>query len=982
MPEHEIPTTLFRDPTAGSRNLLVIHEEFIRSGPEAPLEEFSRALHAHLASSPDPDMALMNLLRFTEASFSKASLFNDLLRYPAYFELLMRLFGFSRYFADILVREPGLFRWLTTSSAMNEPLSKGRLEEEIRRLMRTFEKPERRLDAVKRLQRRELLRVGAQDIMGFATLAGVTQQLSDLADLSIDAALAVAMQQLAEKYASPPRTPFAVIGLGKLGGSELNYSSDIDILFVYGEEGEMRGADGRTASYHEYFNKLSERLVQNLSQSSGEGYLYRVDTRLRPESGAGPLARSLRSFLVYYESRGELWERQMLIKARPVGGDAALGRQFIDLLQPFVYPRTFFHHPAESIARIKARIEAKVGDEANVKLMAGGIRDIEFIVQALQLLNGGRQKNLREPNTMRAVEGLTADGLLAEQEGSTLTSAYVFYRTLEHRLQTMFNTQTHTLPADDATLNGVARRVGLASPGQLQEVLQRHLKLVRKIFDQVLSIKGESEASGITAVIDGGIAEAQREEILRGLGLRDLHQAARHLRSLTGMSLAGSSEFDARARDTLRAVAPELFREISGTADPDLTLRNLAQLVSAQPFPQQIYTGLREPQFRKFVLDICAVSPRFARGLSRSPLLLETIASDIQSLAAGTMVGLPPATELVDFKSQQELRAGIRHVLGLSSYEQLTRELSSLADFIVGTVTAQELRKARVRASSFAVFALGKFGTRELGFDSDIDLLFVADGAAVAKSDATEKAASGIMRRMSEVSEHGRLYEVDARLRPEGRNSPLVVELAAYKKYLKERASLWERQALTRLRFVSGDETLGRKVVRAAEAFAFDTPLPAGWVEQTVSMRRKMETRTRTRGPELLDIKLGPGAMADVEFLVQMVQMRRGGEDGSLRGKSVPEILRAAGLPYLTDNERAFLLSTYLFYREAEKLMRITIEERGSVLPSDGALETLARCLIGSSGEALRTRLASSMRQVRALFLDVAARMEKVDANT
>src|SRR5512140_2842074 len=275
MPEHEIPTTFFRDPVAGSRNLLVIHEEFIRSGAEAPVEEFSRALHAQLESSPDPDIALMNLLRFTEASFSKASLFNDLLKYPAYLELLMKLFGFSRYFADILVREPGLFRWLTSSSAMNEPLSKGRLEEEIGRLMRMFEKPERRLDAVKRLQRRELLRVGAQDIMSSASLAGVTLQLSDLADLSVDAALAVAMQYLAEKYPAPPRTPFAVIGLGKLGGSELNYSSDIDILFVYGEEGETRAPDGRTTAHHEYFNKLAERLVQNISQPSGEGYLYR-----------------------------------------------------------------------------------------------------------------------------------------------------------------------------------------------------------------------------------------------------------------------------------------------------------------------------------------------------------------------------------------------------------------------------------------------------------------------------------------------------------------------------------------------------------------------------------------------------------------------------------------------------------------------------------------------------------------------------------
>jgi glutamate-ammonia-ligase adenylyltransferase len=369
------------------------------------------------------------------------------------------------------------------------------------------------------------------------------------------------------------------------------------------------------------------------------------------------------------------------------------------------------------------------------------------------------------------------------------------------------------------------------------------------------------------------------------------------------------------------------------------------------------------------------VSPRFARGLSHSPLLLETIASDIGSLAEGMMVTLPPATELPEFKVQQELRAGIRHVLGFSTFEQLTAELSSLAEFIVSTVTAQELRRGKVRASSFAVLALGKLGTRELGFDADIDLLFVADAAAFEKGDAAEKAASGIMRRLSEVSERGRLYEVDARLRPEGRNSPLVAELGAYTKYLKERASFWERQSLTRLRFVCGREELGRKVIAAAEAFTYDAPLPGGWVKETVAMRRKMETRTKTRGPELLDVKLGPGGMADVEFLVQMIQISSGTEGRALRGKSVPEILRTASLPVISDAEKTQLLSTYLFYRETVKLMSITLEERGSVLPTGAALETLARCLIAASGDTLRNRLASSMKETRALFLEATGRM-------
>ena len=324
-------------------------------GSRYSVEEFSVALNARLSSSPDAEMAVTNLLRFAEASVSKATLFNDLLQYPVYMEVLLKLFGTSRYFADVLVRDPGLFPWLMGSEAITRPLTKRALSGEIERLRGMFASPERRLDGLKRIYRREVLRVGAQDILENADLSAVTRQLSDLADKLMDAASLVLVEQLSEVYGSPaPLVPFSIIGLGKLGGGELNYSSDVDVLFVYKEEGESRKADGEPYTFHEYFNKLAERIIQNLSQPSNEGYLYRVDPRLRPESGAGPLARSLRSFLVYYESRGELWERQMLIKARPVAGDTDFGGEFLAQLEPFVYPRSFFN-PLSTPSRASRR---------------------------------------------------------------------------------------------------------------------------------------------------------------------------------------------------------------------------------------------------------------------------------------------------------------------------------------------------------------------------------------------------------------------------------------------------------------------------------------------------------------------------------------------------------------------------------------------------------------------------------------------------
>ena len=448
MPAHDFPPDLFADPRSGERHLRAVHEHFISSGSRFSLEDFSRVFTTALRASPDPDMALANFLRFLEVTVSSASLFTDLLQYPLLLDVLMTVFGNSRYFSDILVRDPSLFRWLTASPVLHEPVTRRPLDDEIERVLSAFVTPERRLDAIRRMFRRELLRIGVQDTLALADLRPITGQLSLLADAVIAAVVRIAFDQVTEKLHTIPQTGFAVIGLGKLGGNELNYSSDVDLLFVYGEEGTC--PDGGP-SFHEFFNALGERIVQHLTRSSKHGHLFRVDMRLRPESGAGPLARSLESHLLYYEARGELWERQMLLKARPVAGDLSLGRQFIASLEPFVYPRSFLEHPAESVARIKARIETSIGDAANVKLMAGGIRDIEFIVQTLQLLNAGRNPSLRSGNTLQGLELLAGAGMLTPQEAKDLGQAYIFYRTLEHRLQTMHNTQTHTLPKDIRT---------------------------------------------------------------------------------------------------------------------------------------------------------------------------------------------------------------------------------------------------------------------------------------------------------------------------------------------------------------------------------------------------------------------------------------------------------------------------------------------------------------------------------------------------
>ncbi len=970
------PFQAFADPERSLRSVAKLHEVFITSGTTYAVEHFSRALASSLETLPDPDRGATNLLRFVEATLSPSSLFHDLLVYPVLMDVLMKMLSSSQYFADILVRDPELFRWLTASDALVRPRTKEALRAEVERTMRLFQKPERTLDGLRRLYRREILRIGARDVLGEADLATVTLELSHLADVLIDASCRIAQQQMSERFPQSPPTPYAVIGLGKLGGRELNYSSDIDIIFVYHAEGEVKDARGVTRTYHEYFNAFVEKLVQNLSSSSAEGHLYRVDLRLRPEGRMSPLARSLQSYVLYYESRGELWERQMLLKARPVAGDMTFGEEFIRHLEPFVYPRTFFQNPKEYIARIKARIEAAVAGEENVKLRSGGIRDIEFIVQALQLINGGKNRAIRATNTLEAIRQLVAAALLSENEQRKLTEAYVFFRTLEHRLQTMLNTQTSELPEDIRQRQILARKMGLATAEELERRNQSLLMDVRAIFNSVLSVETGLPDAELTAVIDGETAMETTERLMREFGFLHPRKAAKNLTSMIfGSSMLGARELDNRAREAFRAVVRDLLRQVAQTPSPDMTLQNLAAIATAQPFPEQFYMQLKEENFRRMLLRICAVSPRFAVGLARSPLMLETLATDPTALMARRPEATLSAEGLVALKHQEELRTGIRYVLEVASFDEMTEELSHLADVVLRGTLEAVLGEQTDRAVPLAVFALGKYGTGELIFDADLDVVFVCETTSGGAKNKAEKIATHIVQRLSSVGGPGKLYDVDARLRPEGRSAPLVVERRAYRRYLASRASLWERQSLTRLRFVAGDENLGAAVVKDVQAFVFESPLPQHWVQDIVVMRKRMEKRSKVRGSELLDLKLSAGGMVDVEFLAQMLQLRYGGNRAELRHGRTCDVLRSFSSFLKLDHEIEELIAAYRLLRSVETLVRITLEERGTVLPDGEKLDVLAKLLQFPQGETFRRHLRTLMKKVHQMFLTRADRL-------
>jgi glutamate-ammonia-ligase adenylyltransferase len=517
--------------------------------------------------------------------------------------------------------------------------------------------------------------------------------------------------------------------------------------------------------------------------------------------------------------------------------------------------------------------------------------------------------------------------------------------------------------------------LGLPSAAVFGEEMAKYLRKVRAVFSRVFTVPPNSSAADLEAVIDGMSPEEATQRLLQDYGFSDVRQALKNLRMLAlGSSLTGARETDARERSAFRSIAVPLFDELSATPDPDLTLRSLTLVAGGQKMPGAFFAELRDPRFRKFLLQICSLSPRFSRALAVHPELLEALAGDIGALERTTVSGLPAAGDILEFKMQQELRTGIRHLLGFSTFDEMTVELAAIADFIVARIFDGVLPGGG-RRPRLALFAAGKYGSREATLDADVDLFFVADVRGAAQRAALEARAAEMVRTLSMVSPKGRLYEVDVRLRPEGRSAPLVTDKSTYGKYLRERASLWERQMLTRLRFVCGDPAVGRAVLEEVGRFIRETPLPPDWSTSIVAMRRKMESRTRTRGEAIVDLKLGPGGMADIEFLAQMCVLKPGCIAPSHTGGTVLGVLAAAGPALLTPDELNRLQDAYRLYRRLEWLLRITLDERGAFLPVEKNLETLARCHGRNSGRDLADLVGRTMREVRIIFLRGAGRL-------
>jgi glutamate-ammonia-ligase adenylyltransferase len=987
------------------------------------LADVADQLAQHLPALSDPDMALNNLDKFVCASLnplSTAALFE---RDREALPTLLQMLSTSQHFSDLLIVDSAAYDLLRITEGM--PVRREMLVEELAAEVTALAgDDEAVMTTLRRFKRRESLRIAYGDIVRGQTLETVTAQISHLADAIVEGAVRAARKKLIAKWGVPRSkfgapARFVVIAMGKLGGVELNYSSDIDLIFLYDFDGRTDHEKGLTN--HEYFDRLAREVMRLLTEMTGHGIAYRVDLRLRPEGERGPMVSSLESALHYYDILGRTWERQAYVKARPAAGDLGLGAEFLGRLDPWIYRRYLGLADITGIKALKRRIEQRAirerADLRNVKTGHGGIRDVEFAIQFLQLLNGGDLPELRTGNTLHAIARLEEVGCLTHQERMLLEENYGFLRKIEHRLQIMFDLQTHLLPESAHELRKLAIRMGYRDkPEQtalaaFESDYRTRTAVNRRILDHLLHDAFGDDAAAepeVDLVLDPDPQPDRIEQILAKYSFKDVQLAYRNLNALATERIRFLST--RRCRHFLASIAPALLRAIAATPDPDSTLVNLEKVSDSLGGKGVLWELFSfNPPTLKLYVELCASSSFLSGMLISNPGMIDELMDSLvlnklpsldtlrKSLAELTRAAEDLDPILHSYKSSQQLRVGVRDILGKDDIQTTTGVLSDIAQACLeqiteieyaglvakyGEPTIAEGPRAGERAE-LVIAALGKFGGRELNYHSDLDIIFLfeADGhtAHPKRSKRTETTSNQhffgelgqrIIKVASRLGPYGRLYEIDPRLRPTGRSGSLATSFAEFHRYFAAGdGQYWERQALCRARVVYASQEIACQAKQLIEVAAFEHAWDAGLASAIRGMRKRLEDAA-PQG----NLKRGRGGLVDIEFLVQMLQLKHGAANPAVRGANTIDALNALTAHGLLSSEDGeFFARAYHFLRTVEARLRLMHATARNDLPTDATeLLKLARLVNSAGGEELvgacRTTMDETRRRFDAIF--------------
>ncbi|MBI5395859.1 MAG: bifunctional [glutamate--ammonia ligase]-adenylyl-L-tyrosine phosphorylase/[glutamate--ammonia-ligase] adenylyltransferase [Verrucomicrobia bacterium] len=937
------------------------------------------ALARACKASPDPERAKLNLQRLLDAAPDRAAMLAWFHQHEWLGKLLADALGASQAISDSLARHPEFLDWLLADPHLDHERAFSSLEFDARALLELAPATAAKLAALRRFKRREMVRIGLRDLSGRASVGQTVRDLSNLADVCLQRVCDIHWRELTARHGTPAPSDFAVMGLGKLGGRELNYSSDIDLMFLCGGEGDVLRDGRRVMGNQQFFTKLAEAIVTSVGARTAEGDLFRVDLRLRPEGNAGPLVCSTEACEAYYASRGETWERMMLIKARCVAGSGELVHEFLETINPFRYPRFLNEAVIGEVAAIKQRIEREVvGDgrlTRHVKLGVGGIREIEFIVQTLQLLRAGQNPFLQTASTLEALQKFVRYGGLPESEANDLTAAYRFLRNVEHRLQMEAGLQTHTIPADRHAVLRLARTLGFESIAAFEKELAGHTGRVREIYSRLLAAPVHEGRERWQRMFED---ESRQPEFVKALADAGFQRPEAAAKTLYEMARGpGYVHVSARTSELFSRILPEIVRAvnprsiaghqaegggttIAGLAEPDEALKQLQRFIESYGSravlfdifatnPKALELLLRLFDNSRFLAGMVVREPGLFEEVTRPDILRrhktrEEVLAEIKDIRNG----LKPDAWLRTYKRAELLRCGVRDVLGLTNLDQVHDELSTLAEACVDFAVpacAKEMRKSRL---PFAVIGMGKFGGHELGYGADLDVLFVTRGG-VAQTNAAVALANRLVAFMSAATDEGTVFAMDSRLRPDGIKGVVAPALDVYAKYFARRAMLWEKQSLTKARFIAGDAKLGADFMRLVERTIYAKPLGDDGMQEIAKMRQRIETQRAEGRAQELNFKTGPGGIVEVEFLVQALQLRHGAAHRAVRRPRTLEALLALGeAGALSAEDAHHLREDYMLLRRIELVLRRLHNAPVSALPAAAAEQAALACRLGS----------------------------------
>lgn len=798
-----------------------------------------------------------NLLRILNSLFDRISFFQDCLKYPHHSEIVTAISHSSNYLTDIVVRNPEYLYQVFDNHYLNSHPDFDQMDSELRNGIQKFKTYETRLNFLRQFKKRMTLKIGLCDILGIADINMITGQLSILAKAITSVLFKLSYLEILNKYEAEDNEPrYCLLSLGKLGGRELNYSSDTDFILFYDDNSPLKNNSGR-----EYFEILSEAALLFIKSSTAvtnRGYIYRVDFRLRPDGKNSPLCKAVSDYIRYYETRGEDWERQMLIKMDFACGNRKLYDYFSNYLQTYIYPSSFSGSITDQILRMKSNIEKHHAGTDNVKTFQGGIRNIEFAVQGIQLLNGGKHPSIRSGNTLEALELIQAKNFITKEESATLKEAYIFYRRTEHFLQLMNDNQTHVIPQSGDNLDRLANYLHFENPELLKIKLEEHRRKVLKIYHDALS---------------GEVTEAENIEKI------NFSERARSLRNLeylrTGKGLFEQKEFDSRTISAFQRIEYSLAEYLLKSNFPDKVLENFVKILRTITLPSIWYSEFtNEKLFRDF-LYLCEYSQKAVN--------LMMFEAGIREMFLSRKVFLKKHAEYFpDYSLSDVMFIGaVQFALKLIDHQKLSSLIGSYIDFRINKLLGEEKLPY-----NYMIAALGSYGSESMSFASDVDLLVVVDTV-----EGHPEIQNDFQNFLQNAKKELRPVEVDFRLRPEGKKSQLVWDIKNYREYFFTRARVWEFQTIRKMRFVAGDKRLFNALKNAASARLAEIPKSVINSEMKNMFAAVQREFTRLPGKSL-NLKKEKGGLQTLDFATSKIVMNSPELYKKSFSKSISQLIR------------------------------------------------------------------------------------------